>query len=108
MFDLVEEAFDQVALSVEGRIDVALHLSVFLGRDVRPTAFGDDDLDQALPIIAAVADEIAASGERVEKRRGDGLVEAWPGLSRRRTGSPRSSTTAWILVLSPPRERPMA
>src|SRR5690554_6014645 len=32
---------------------------------------------------------------------------AWPGVSLRATGRPLASTRAWILVVNPPRERPM-
>lgn len=32
----------------------------------------------------------------------------WPGPSSKRTGKPKASTTQWILVPNPPRERPRA
>jgi hypothetical protein len=31
-----------------------------------------------------------------------------PGVIAKRTGRPSASTAAWILVVSPPRERPIA
>jgi hypothetical protein len=35
-----------------------------------------------------------------------GLSPAWPAVSRIRIGLSRPSTARWILVLSPPRDRP--
>jgi hypothetical protein len=37
-------------------------------------------------------------------------VRSWacPGVSRKRSGLPRASTKAWILVLNPPLLRPIA
>ena len=37
-----------------------------------------------------------------------GQSPQWPGVISKRTGRPSASTAAWILVVSPPRERPIA
>lgn len=33
---------------------------------------------------------------------------AWPGVTAMTSGSPLPSTSAWVLVVKPPRERPIA
>jgi hypothetical protein len=36
------------------------------------------------------------------------MSATWPPVRIRRNGLPKASTHAWILVVSPPRERPIA
>ncbi len=36
------------------------------------------------------------------------MSATFPGVSTKATGLPRSSATAWILLVLPPRERPIA
>ena len=78
-FELVEEASDGVALSVERGIDRALDLAVLLGRDVGPRAVIGDELDDGLGVIAPVGDGVAGRGKAVDERRHGGLVG---GLAR--------------------------
>ena len=40
--------------------------------------------------------------------RNIGEFPAWPGPVSNTNGHPRPSTRAWILVVSPPRERPIS
>jgi hypothetical protein len=50
-----------------------------------------------------------ACGCRPSRRSGATVMSlAWPGVMRRRTGRPNVSASMWILVVSPPRERPNA
>ena len=74
VFELVEEAFDEVALSVERGIDRALDLAVLLGRDVGPRAVIGDELDDGLGVIAPVGDGVAGRGKAVDERRHGGFV----------------------------------
>ena len=79
VFELVEEAFDEVALAVERGIDRALDLAVLLGRDVGPRAVIDDEFDDGLGVIAPVGDGVAGRGKAANQRRHGGLVG---GLAR--------------------------
>ena len=74
MFDLVEEAFDEVALFVDLRIDGALGFAVFLGRDVGLGAMACDELDDGLGVVAAISDGIVGRPERVDQGRHSGFV----------------------------------
>jgi len=48
-------------------------------------------------------------GGRARNNRGAvAMSEALPGVSRIRRGRPWASATAWILVVRPPRELPIA
>jgi len=79
VFELVEEALDEVALAVDFGIDGALELAVALGRDVRRGAMGGDQLDDGAGIIAAVGAGVACRVEAGEQRRHGCLVG---GLAR--------------------------
>ena len=107
MFEFVEEALDEVALAVEFGIDRALDVAVALGGDVRPRDVFGNEFENSAGVVAAVGDHVAGQRQAFDQPR-KGVSEAWPGVRTKRTGRPRASTTVWILVLSPPRERPMA
>jgi hypothetical protein len=79
VFELVEEALDEVALPVDRGIDRALDLAVPLGRDVRVGAMGGDEIDDGTRVVAAVGDGVLGRGEIGEQRRHGGLVG---GLAR--------------------------
>jgi hypothetical protein len=64
-------------------------------------------LDEGVRVISLVADE-GVRLDLVEKRRSLSDVGRLPGVSDSATGLPSASTTAWIFVVRPPRERPMA
>jgi len=108
VLEAIEEAFDEVALAVEISFHASLHLPVSAGRDVSAAALGGDEVDQSGAVVASVADEVAAAGRPRIRAGASVLSEACPGESTIRIGRPRPSTKAWILVVSPPRERPTA
>lgn len=74
VLELVEEAFDEVALPVELRIDGALVLPVALCGDMRAGAAEGDDLEDGLGVVAAVCDGIGSRAQAVEQGRDGGLV----------------------------------
>jgi hypothetical protein len=105
LLDLAEEVFDQMAPLV--------HLVV--ARDIGdPVGFGRDHGGRT-PIVQIGADRVAVEslvrqkGAEIEigQKRGDtGAVVS--GSRTNRTRLPKASTSATILVVSPPRDRPMA
>lgn len=74
MFEFVEEALDQVALSIERVVDRALDLTVAAGGDVSSAAAAFDQIDDSAGIIAAVGNEIAIRLKPFEQDRSDGFV----------------------------------
>jgi hypothetical protein len=74
VLQLVEQALDEVAPSVEGVVDRALLPSVALGRDVRPGAVFGDQIEDGLGVIAAVGDGIGGRIEAVEQDGHGGFV----------------------------------
>jgi len=80
VFEFVEEALDEVALSVDRWIDRALVLSVALGRDMGGGAAGLDDCDDGAGVVTAIGDDVACQAHPVEQHRGGRLVG---GLARR-------------------------
>jgi hypothetical protein len=102
-----EEALDQVALSIDAAIDGSTDEALAGRGDVRLGSGGPDELEQGIGSVAAISDDMPAF-EAGQQLWGGAQSWACPAVSSKRTGRPFSSTTALILVLSPPRERPMA
>ena len=74
VLEFIEEALDEIALSVEGAVDRALDLAVRTGRDVSSAAAASDQIDKGARVIAAIGDEIATGLELLDQDWGDGLV----------------------------------
>ena len=108
VFELVEEAFDEIAFAIERGVDDALDFAVRAGRNLGLAAAALHQFDDRPRVVAAVGDERAAGREAFDNRGRQVLSEACPGDRTKRTGRPCSSTAALILALSPPRELPMA
>ena len=57
MFDLIEEAFDQISLSVEGEVASPLNQPVALGRDDRLYSPLLEGQDQAIGVVGLVGEK---------------------------------------------------
>jgi len=88
VFDFVEEALDEIALSVKREIDRALDLDVALGRNVGLGAARLDERDDAFRIIAAIGDNVAGQANAAEQGRRGGLIG---GLARREQQADRQA-----------------
>ncbi len=88
MLEFAEEALDEVALSIEARIDRSLELSVALGRDVGLSAASADEIDQVLPIIATIGDDDRRCPQAFEQTGCGSLVRS---LARREREADRQS-----------------
>ena len=108
MLELVEEAFDEVTQTVGLPFDAALDLAVSLCGNMSADVLASGQINEGLCVIATVCHEIAGPVEASDQRNGGLLVGGLPGVSAMRMGKPSPSTITLILVLSPPRERPMA
>jgi hypothetical protein len=91
LLELGEEALDEVAFLVERLVERPL---------AGPGGVVGDDGDGARRCNAG-AKVVSIVGRIRQDRR-------WPAVRMSRIGQPRPRTSAWILVLKPPRERPMA
>jgi hypothetical protein len=69
VFDLVEEALDQVTLTIEFVPDRALPTAVALGGDVRCGAVLAEQLEDGFGVVATIGDGIAGRPETVDERR---------------------------------------
>lgn len=65
MFELAEEALDEIALAVELVIDRALHLAFAAGRDVVLAATLADEFDDGSGVVAAIGG-VRQAGSRTE------------------------------------------
>ena len=90
-------------------ITTARHLAVGLGRnhrrDVAPFECVNEGVERRRPLSPRpppLDRQIPAAGSAPVRSC------ACPGVSITSTGLPSASTRAWILVVSPPRERPIA
>ena len=86
MFELVEEAFDEVALAVNALWHTALNFSVALGWDVGTNSSALGEVDEGLGIIAAVGDEIAGPAQARDQWNGGLLVGGLAGCQRQADG----------------------
>jgi hypothetical protein len=77
-------------------------------RDVRSAASGFDQAPQAIGIVAFVGMHEGPAGASASNRSPVWQSAACPPVSTKRRGRPVASVRAWIFVVRPPRERPMA
>lgn len=108
VFGLVEAALDEIALPADFWIDDAPDPDIALARDMSDGAAGLDQLDDGAGEEAATGDDVARQGQPVNQCRKGRLAEGLAGREQEANRQTMGATTAWILVLSPPRERPMA
>lgn len=80
MFELAEVSLDEIALTVDHRVDGALNLAVVLGRDVGAAAARGDEINDGAGVVTSVGDEGLGGLEAVGQGFGGGLVR---GLTRR-------------------------
>lgn len=108
VFDPVEEAFDAIALPVE-RLGEAMSLgSIGLVGDVGGRTLGLDTVAYPIGVMGFVGQQDIAVSETIEKQGGaERVVGLARSVSSSLMGRPRTSVSAWILVVSPPRERPI-
>jgi len=78
VLELAEVALDEVALSVDRRIDRALDLAVALGRNVGASAARGDQIDDGAGVVAPVGDQRAGGLEAVDQGFDGGLVRRLP------------------------------
>ena len=107
VLDFVEEAFDDIALEIEGEVRLALGLPVGLRRNDGFDAAPFEVCDEGIGVVALVGENCLRLN-LCEQRLGLRDVRRLPGVSDSATGLPCASTMAWILVINPPRERPIA
>src|SRR4051794_2435085 len=78
VLELAEEALDEVALTIQGRVDAALELAVTEGRDVRLAAAGAHEIEDGLCVIASIGDERLCGRQVGQQGWGDRLVGGLP------------------------------
>lgn len=74
MLELAEEALDEIALAVDARIDRSLHLAVALSWDMSLSTASTNQVDQMLPVIAAISDDDRGSRKPFQQPGRRGLV----------------------------------
>ncbi|HEX8166232.1 MAG TPA: hypothetical protein VF601_10650 [Beijerinckiaceae bacterium] len=107
VFELVEEALDEVAMAVEVRIDRALDLAVAAGRDVEAPAGGLDEVEDGAGVVAPVGDDIAAR-HALDEGRHRSLVAGLSGQEHDADGQPAAVDARVDLGAQSPRKRPTA
>lgn len=108
MLEFVEIALGQIALPVDAPVYAPLNEPVAGRRDMGLRATRADHLEQGIGVVSAIGDDVAALEPVDEVWRGFKIVRLTGGEDQPHRQAMFSSTVALILVLSPPRERPMA
>ena len=78
MLQFAEEALDEIALTIESRVDGSLDPTVTLGGYVSFTAPPVDQIDEMLPIVSAVGDDDGGFGQPFQQVRCRRLVRGVP------------------------------
>jgi hypothetical protein len=92
--------------AIEALAEARLRALVSLRRDFGRGALVLDQRPEAIGIVGLVCQRDGAWAKVVGQRVGDLPVMRLPAVRPSRTGRPCASTTTWILVVSPPRDRP--
>ena len=107
LFDSVEEPLDLVAGAIEVRAEADRIAAVALRWNVRPGTLLHCKLSDPVGVITTVASNIDPDFRRDSSFPASRTSWASPGLSASRAGRPLLSTNAWILLVKPPRDRPI-
>ena len=78
MFEFAEEALDEIACAVDGFVDRSLHLAITLGRNVGLSTAPLHQIDQMLPVIAAIGDDDRDGWQAFQQGGRCGLVGSLP------------------------------
>lgn len=90
MLDPVEEALDEVALSIDFAVDGTLDLAVALGRDVRSRAVLDSEIEDGASVIATIGNGVVCRTKAVEERLDSCLVGGLAGAQHEPQRQPAS------------------
>jgi hypothetical protein len=100
------DSLDGVAASIEDGRETILPVSVRLGRDVRHRTHSLDLSADGIAVITVIAVQDRGTWHLFEQNRSSGAIGYLTPVSKNATG--RHSVSAWIFVVRPPRDRPMA
>jgi len=78
LFEIAEEAFDEVAASIKFALDGALNLDAALGWDMGLAARISDKVDDGAAVVATVGDECVGRRQSSQKVWGSGLIRRLP------------------------------
>lgn len=102
-----EESFDDVSLFIKREGGLPWMAPVSLRRNDRCDLPFSEFFDERISIISLVGDK-GFGIDFIKERFCFSDVRPCPGVRERATPFPAASTTAWIFVVSLPRDRPMA
>ncbi len=106
LFDPVEEPFDEVAGSIKVLTEADRFITIAFRRDVGPRSFVDGEVSDPVGVVATIGKQHRSRLQARQKLAGKPNVVGLTGRQREPTGRPFVSTTAWILLVNPPRDRP--
>ena len=101
-------SLDDISAFVGALVEVMDHNTVGFVRDDGLCAATNDFAAKVIAVIPFIGEE-RAHGRRDRQNSGAATISAsWPGVRCRTTGRQSGSLSAWIFVVRPPRERPIA
>ena len=107
MFEAVEASLDAIAVFVDGCVMRDSDLAAAVRRDHDRGSHAGDERRQGIAVIGFVG-EYGAARLVFEQGRGLGDVAGLPGRDDEAERPAKRIASMWILVVSPPRERPSA
>ena len=99
--------FDAVARAVEHRAEAGFPATMDHRRDVGCGTGGFDLTAQPIGVVGLVGQHDGVLAQMTQQPGGSWAVACLAGVRTSSSGRPRASVRAWILVVSPPRERPI-
>jgi hypothetical protein len=107
LLDLVEEAFDEVTRSMEVWTEADRLVAIAFRRDVGPGSLVDGEFSDPVGVVATIGKQHRSPLQARQEPACKPIVVGLTGRQRRPDGQAIVSTTAWILLVNPPRDRPM-
>jgi hypothetical protein len=108
ILEAAEHALDEIALAIGGFVERMMSLAGRIVRDDRNRAAFEKKATQTIAVVGCVGGQATPAGTPLINSVATRTSPIWPGVTSMAMGRPRASTMAWIFVLRPPRERPIA
>jgi hypothetical protein len=102
--ELAKEALDEVVLAIESLGEARLSFVLWLARDVARGTLAFDQRPEPISVIRLVGQDDDVRPDAIGQPVGD-LACRSLAVKPSRTRSPCASTSAWTLIVIPPRQK---
>ncbi len=108
LLEAAEHAFDEIALAIGNLVEGMMFFPSWVVRDDWDRPALSQEATQPIAVISCIRSQAPARRTALIKAVATRTSPRWPGVTSMAMGRPRASAMAWIFVVRPPRERPIA